>query len=81
MKSHKKKIYFSKIIEILPLIFFSITVAGSLFFLIITSLKSENEYIVNKTGFPINMTLANFSEVISKTYFSILEQTFDVDSP
>jgi len=69
MKLRKKKIYFSKIIEILPLILFSITIIGSLFFLIITSLKLQNEYIVNKTGLPVNITLANFSEVISKAYF------------
>lgn len=69
MKSRKKKIYFGKIIEILPLILFSITIIGSLFFLIITSLKLKNEYIVNKTGLPVNITLANFSEVISKAYF------------
>lgn len=69
MKLHKKKIYLSKIIEMLPLILFSITVIVSFFFLIITSLKFQNEYIVNKTGLPINITLANFLEVISKTYF------------
>jgi ABC-type glycerol-3-phosphate transport system permease component len=52
-----------------PLVLFSLTVFGSLFFLVTTSLKPQNEYIVNKVGLPVQPTLANFSEVLSRTLF------------
>jgi ABC-type glycerol-3-phosphate transport system permease component len=56
-------------LPILPLVLFSLTVLGCLFFLISTSLKSQNDYIVNKVGLPRQLTLVNFSEVLSKTLF------------
>ena len=69
MKLYKKGKYFRKIMEMFPLILFFLTVVGSLFFLINTSLKSPSEYMVNKIGLPNSPTLGNFKEVFSKTYF------------
>jgi len=61
--------FWSEAIPIIPLILFSLSVFGCLFFLIITSIKSQNDYIVNKVGLPRQLTLVNFSEVLSKTLF------------
>ena len=52
--------------SILPLCLYSLTVIGCLYFLIMTSLKSHNEYILNKIGFPEQVTLASYHEAISR---------------
>ncbi len=69
MKFNKVKKSISKNIGILPLIIYSLSIVITLFFLVITSLKSPMEYMVNKIGLPDNWTLFNFVEVFSKTYF------------
>lgn len=67
--NYKKKKYAVLTLKNIPLVLYTLTVIGSFYFLIITSLKFKRDYIINKTGLPNIFTLANFIEVISKQLF------------
>jgi ABC-type glycerol-3-phosphate transport system permease component len=69
MKSYKTKKTAINILKISPILMYSITVFICLFFLIITSLKSHQEYILNKIGLPHTFVITNFVTVLSQPLF------------
>lgn len=56
-------------LKVLPLLVYGVTVLGVLYFLVVTSVKSQNEYMLNKTVFPEAFIIANFAEVLSQSLF------------
>jgi ABC-type glycerol-3-phosphate transport system permease component len=67
--SYKIKKNVAITLKLIPLLLYTLTVIGSLYFLIVTSLKYKRDYILNKTGIPSVFTLSNFIEVMSKQLF------------
>ena len=70
MAANKVKKSFTYGIKSLPLILYSLTVVGTIYYLIITSLKSHSEYTLNKVGFPETITIVSYTEAITTTMFS-----------
>lgn len=62
--------FLSRISKQILMIVISIIALYPLFFMVITALKTHQEYIWNKVGLPSHITFANFQHLFSNTYFA-----------
>lgn len=65
----KKRKFFFGLLEEIPLIIFSFTIAFPLYFLVVNSFKSRTGYLVDKVGLPLDFTISNFIDVFSRGNF------------